>query len=130
MLPVLSIFSLGMSGVDAPFGPSEKNDGVVDTASMCGPAGNPIRDSVNFNPAALASNRGVYWHFGETEGIDHADQVGVFADPVTVSGLSHFNNQSSGWMLIAAKPSTARFFRCIKILENLCHSFRDPKMYI
>jgi hypothetical protein len=125
MLPVLSIFSLGMSGVEAPFGSSEKNDGVVDTASMCGPADNLIRDSVDFDAAVLASNRGVYWHFGETEGIDHADQVGVFTDPVTVSSLSHLNNQGSVWMLIAAKPSTVRFCRCIGILENLFRFFLD-----
>jgi hypothetical protein len=34
MLPLLSLFSLGMSGIDAPFGPPEQNDGIVDTVSM------------------------------------------------------------------------------------------------
>jgi hypothetical protein len=70
MLPILSIFSLGMSGVNAPFGSSEQNDGVVDTVLMRGPenGNNPINESDFFNTAALASNRGVYWHFGVTEG--------------------------------------------------------------
>ncbi|OJJ94837.1 hypothetical protein ASPACDRAFT_64772 [Aspergillus aculeatus ATCC 16872] len=83
MLPILAVFSLGMSGVNAPFGLSEENDGVVDTASMRGPKENEIKDSTNFNTLALASNRGVYWHLGVTEAIDHADQVGVFTAAAT-----------------------------------------------
>ncbi|KAL4732938.1 hypothetical protein BDV11DRAFT_214669 [Aspergillus similis] len=83
MLPILVIFSLGMSGVSAPFGPSEENDGVVDTVSMRGPEGNTIQDITNFDTQAPARNRGVYWHLGVTEAIDHADQVGVFTDAQT-----------------------------------------------
>jgi len=90
MLPILSIFSLGMSGVNAPFGPSEQNDGVVDTVSMRGPANTQIQDAVIFNTAAITANRGVYWDFGVTEGIDHADQVGVFTVDSTVSILRVF----------------------------------------
>ncbi|KAL2834242.1 hypothetical protein BDW59DRAFT_178741 [Aspergillus cavernicola] len=85
MLPILAIFSLGMSGVNAPFGPSEENDGVVDTASMRGPEGNQIQDSTNFNTQTPAGNRGVYWDLGVTEAIDHADQVGVFTIAATVN---------------------------------------------
>ncbi|KAF2281279.1 uncharacterized protein EI97DRAFT_497915, partial [Westerdykella ornata] len=83
MLPLLSIFSLGMSGVATPLDPSGRNDGVVDTVSMDGPAdgvNNPSNDITNFNRGALAMNRGSYWKFGVTGGIDHADQVGVFTD--------------------------------------------------
>jgi hypothetical protein len=100
MLPILSIFSLGMSGVNAPFGPSEQNDGVVDTASMRGPDDNLIDDSDNFNRNAITNNRGMYWHFGVTEGIDHADQVGVFTVPTTVSSPAGFNDERSCWALI------------------------------
>ncbi|KLU90767.1 hypothetical protein MAPG_10618 [Magnaporthiopsis poae ATCC 64411] len=79
MLPALSIFSAGMSGVDT-FGP--QNDGVVDTASMRGPENAIIRDSDQFDRDSIGNNRGVYWDLGVTEGIDHADQVGVFTDAV------------------------------------------------
>lgn len=88
MLPMLSIFSLGMSGVSASLGSSEQNDGVVDTASMCGPANNRIDDSDNFDRNVIIRNRGVYWNLGVTEGIDHADQVGVFTVATTVSPLA------------------------------------------
>lgn len=117
-----------MSGVNAPFGSSEQNDGVVDTVSMRGPENrnNPIYESDFFNTAALASNRGVYWHFGVTEGIDHADEVGVFTDAATVSILVYFNDQGSGWALIGANLSTHRFCRNIGFLETLCYFFSDP----
>ncbi|KAH7110023.1 hypothetical protein B0J13DRAFT_489877 [Dactylonectria estremocensis] len=83
MLPVLSIFSIGMSGISTSLGLSEQNDGVVDTSSMRGPASEPIQDIVGFNRASIPGNRGVYWDLGLTEGIDHADEVGVFTVPAT-----------------------------------------------
>jgi hypothetical protein len=89
-----------MSGVNAPFGSSEQNDGVVDTVSMCGPANNPIDDSDNFDRNTVTNNRGVYWHLGVTEGIDHADQVGVFTVATTVSPPAGFNDEGSCWALI------------------------------
>ncbi|KAL2829068.1 hypothetical protein BJY01DRAFT_261389 [Aspergillus pseudoustus] len=89
MLPLLSLFSLGMSGVcDSRLsGPSEQNDGFIDTVSMRGPdeGGGPVRDDIgSFSTAALGENKGVYWHLGVTEGIDHADEVGVFTVKETV----------------------------------------------
>lgn len=85
MLPALSIFSAGMSGLSKSSGLSEENDGVVDTSSMRGPANGAILDSGIFKVATITANRGVYWDLGVTEGIDHADQVGVFTVPTTVS---------------------------------------------
>lgn len=85
MLPILSIFSLGMSGVKTRFGPSEENDGVVDTISMRGPEGSDIRSVDAFNTSKLESNCGVYWDMGTTYGIDHEDEVGVFTDTAVVS---------------------------------------------
>jgi hypothetical protein len=125
MLPILAIFSLGMSGVNAPFGPSEENDGVVDTASMCGPENNPIGNTNNFNAGNITTNLGVYWNLGVTEGIDHADQIGVFTDPNTVSTLPGFTDQGSYWTLIEVKFSTIEFCKCIRILETLCHFFSN-----
>jgi hypothetical protein len=85
MLPALSLFSLGMSGRSTSLDPSAQNDGVVDTSSMRAPANQPVQDINIFNSAFLLANRGVYWDLGLTEGVDHADQIGVFTDPNTVS---------------------------------------------
>lgn len=115
-----------MNGVNARFGPSEQNDGVVDTASMCGPANNPIPDSDRFDRTAITSNRGVYWHFRVTEGIDHADQVGVLTVAATVSVLLYSNDQGSVWTLIGVKLSTHKFCKCISFLETLCYFFSVP----
>ncbi|KAK7977161.1 lipase [Apiospora saccharicola] len=62
------------------------NDGVVNTASMDGPVAGPVING-DF-AAALTANgaagvRGMYWHLGSNSTIDHADQIGVFTDPVT-----------------------------------------------
>lgn len=85
MLPVLSIFSVGMSGMSRTSGFSEQNDGVVDTSSMRAPEGGPVQEFGNFETANLGANMGIYTHLGLTEGVDHADEVGVFTDPATVS---------------------------------------------
>jgi hypothetical protein len=88
MLPVLTIFSVGMSGKGETVGFSAKNDGIVDTASMRGPALGTVDEIDNFNMASIQANRGVYWHLGLTEGVDHADEVGVFTDTATVGTRS------------------------------------------
>ncbi len=98
VLPLLSFSAYAMGGLNTP--PPAKlrttadqlkpNDGVVNTISMNGPVSGPIRDGRNFaaqlhaaaKPAAL---QGVYWHLGSNSTIDHADQIGVFTDPATVS---------------------------------------------
>lgn len=64
---------------------SARNDGVVDTSSMRAPAHEAAQDIDHFNMASIGTNRGVYWDLGLTEGIDHADEVGVFTVPGTVS---------------------------------------------
>jgi hypothetical protein len=96
MLPALSIFSVGMSGMS---GLSERNDGVVDTASMRAPANQPVQDIKTFNRAAIPRNRGVYWDLGLTEGVDHADEVGVFTDPDTVSTAKPMINAEARCLL-------------------------------
>lgn len=85
MLPVLSIFSIGMSGHSQRL--SDENDGVVDTLSMRAPDSGPLRNIGTFDENNIQApvNRGTYWDLGASEGIDHADQIGVFTDPATVS---------------------------------------------
>ncbi|KAJ4221995.1 hypothetical protein FALCPG4_015382 [Fusarium falciforme] len=58
-----------------------QNDGVVNTESMSGPNGsvrdiNELRD-FDFS---TAGKRGVYWHLGVNDRMDHIDQIGVFIE--------------------------------------------------
>jgi hypothetical protein len=62
-----------------------QNDGVVNTESMSGPNGsvrdiNELRD-FDFS---TAGKRGVYWHLGVNDRIDHIDQIRVFIERNTV----------------------------------------------
>jgi hypothetical protein len=86
MLPVIAPFSYGMAGVRG--GEWAANDGIVNTVSMDGPSGR-VRGAEEFvshfdraNPGPV---QGPFWYFGENRTIDHADQLGVFTDPTTVS---------------------------------------------
>ncbi|KAK3986414.1 hypothetical protein QBC44DRAFT_352444 [Cladorrhinum sp. PSN332] len=103
MLPVLSIFSIGMSGISQSSGLSEQNDGVVDTSSMRAPSNETVRDINTFNRNAIQTNRGVYWDLGLTEGIDHADQIGVFTVPDTYRQVLQIYRQL-GDLLSALPP--------------------------
>jgi hypothetical protein len=93
VLPVLAFFAYAMGGVgNHRF---RQNDGVVSTASMDGPHGGrmPINNAGGRFAAELdqhgpARMKGIYWNFGSNSTIDHADQIGVFTDPVTVRAFS------------------------------------------
>ncbi len=122
MLPILAIFSAGMSGVDAEAGGTGKNDGVVDTASMQGPKicpNNPIKSIDEFDTAAVERNKGVYWDLGLTEGIDHADQVGVFTDDATVRVLHNVLKEAAVMKANASTCSIRKSWRYISFLESL-----------
>ena len=88
MLLVLAPFAYAMGGEVAGGRERRRNDGVVNTISMDGPEGRVKRaegfvaelDAVNPRPV-----QGKFWYFGENGTIDHADQIGVFTDLVTVS---------------------------------------------
>lgn len=63
-----------------------KNDGVVNTESMRGPHNSTVR-SISDLPDldfTTAEKRGIYWHLGVNDQMDHADQVGVFIEQSTV----------------------------------------------
>lgn len=92
MLPLLSFSAYAMGGHGAAGANYQPNDGVVNTISMSGPTTGPIRE-FGFPAAAVASTvlpmnvRGMYWHLGTNVTMDHADQIGVFTDRVTVSSI-------------------------------------------
>ncbi|KAK4247561.1 hypothetical protein C7999DRAFT_41106 [Corynascus novoguineensis] len=87
MLPTLSIFSVGMSGMSRSLNLPEENDGVVDTSSMRAPENAPVQNINIFNSNSIPANRGVYWDLGLTEGVDHADQIGVFTGANTYTNV-------------------------------------------
>jgi hypothetical protein len=86
MLPLISFFSYGMSGLDSPaFGHDGRNDGIVNTGSMAGPDDTYIRPVANFPLNNVQDGQGTYWHLGTNFEMDHADEIGVFTAKDTVS---------------------------------------------
>lgn len=95
VLPVLTFFAYAMGGHQLDNQQSlilnnitsedfQKNDGVVNTISMIGPANAQYSN----DPA-----RGRYLNLGENATIDHADQIGVFTSEDTVgSSLETHHN--------------------------------------
>lgn len=88
VLPLMMLPAFAMGGYTIPNRPKQTsaefqpNDGIVNTVSMRGPDDQHVFDVANFQ----ANNRnGRYWHIGVNETIDHADQIGVFTNPETVS---------------------------------------------
>ncbi|KAH6867405.1 lipase [Thelonectria olida] len=62
-----------------------QNDGIVNTESMSGPD-NFVR-GINSLPDldfSIPGKRGIYWHLGVNDQMDHADQIGVFIEQSTV----------------------------------------------
>jgi hypothetical protein len=68
------------------------NDGVVNTLSQMGPGKDVIEEIREFPLHSIDTKeagdaKGRYWHFGTNDKMDHADEIGVWIDPDTVSGL-------------------------------------------
>ena len=63
------------------------NDGIVNTESMRGPQKSIVKEIREFPTAKIDSNdaRGIYWHFGVNDRMDHADEIGVWTETDTVS---------------------------------------------
>jgi len=62
-----------------------QNDGIVNTESMSGPRNAVVR-SISDLPDldfSTANKRGIYWHLGVNDKMDHADEVGVFIEQST-----------------------------------------------
>jgi hypothetical protein len=94
MLPLLAPFAFAIGGLNIPNQDRKPNDGIVNTMSMDGPDGR-VRDAREFaaelDPANLQTAQDHFWHFGSNATIDHADQLGVFTDAVTVSSSPSFS---------------------------------------
>lgn len=88
MLAVIAPFAYAMGGLHVLGEDREPNDGIVNTMSMDGPDGR-VGDARRFvdelRTRGVRVERETYWHFGSNTSIDHADQLGIFTDPVTVS---------------------------------------------
>ena len=95
------------------------NDGIVNTASMDGPPGN-VRDAEEFvshlDLANLEQVQGPFWYFGENGTIDHADQLGVYTDPTTVSRFLYECDDERMGLLIWGR--TKRWSSCISCLPS------------
>ncbi|CAG9954321.1 unnamed protein product [Clonostachys rosea f. rosea IK726] len=61
-----------------------QNDGIVNTESMSGPQGcvRSISSLSDFD-FSRPEKRGIYWHLGVNDRMDHADEIGVFIDDQT-----------------------------------------------
>ncbi|EHK22572.1 uncharacterized protein TRIVIDRAFT_60579 [Trichoderma virens Gv29-8] len=58
-----------------------QNDGVVNTPSMPGPRGcvQSVGSLTDFD-FSVPGRRGIYWHLGVNDRMDHADEIGVFIE--------------------------------------------------
>ncbi|RFU82152.1 lipase [Trichoderma arundinaceum] len=67
-----------------------QNDGIVNTVSMPGPKGS-VRsvDSLPDVDFSSPGKRGVYWHLGVNDVMDHADEIGIFIERTTAHLLQH-----------------------------------------
>lgn len=63
----------------------QPNDGVVNTNSMRGPNEVYIQEIEHFQTDNANGGRGIFWHLGQNEMLDHADQIGAFTDENMVS---------------------------------------------
>jgi hypothetical protein len=65
------------------------NDGIVNTESMRSPDDSIEREISSFPISSIESDwvRGLYWHLGVNDRMDHADEIGVFIEENTVSSL-------------------------------------------
>ncbi|KAK9250182.1 Alpha/Beta hydrolase protein [Lipomyces tetrasporus] len=61
------------------------NDGIVNTESMRGPDDSLVKSISGFPTSTLDGDglRGVYWHFGVNDQMDHVDEIGVFIEEYT-----------------------------------------------
>jgi hypothetical protein len=99
MLPVIALPAYAMGGyqLDQPrlrildhitSEEYQRNDGIVNTKSMKGPAnaryGSGPFPGPGVDMTNMVSAKGMYWHLGENVTIDHADQIGVFTSENTV----------------------------------------------
>jgi hypothetical protein len=97
VIPLMMPTCYAMSGLDLTpaqrrrlgdnLGDWHLNDGIVNTESMRGPCEDVVRPVSAFPMERInsAGARGVYWHMGTNDKMDHADEIGVFIEEDTVS---------------------------------------------
>jgi hypothetical protein len=97
VFPPMMTTCYAMSGVDLTpaqrailgdnLGDWHQNDGIVNTESMRGPCEKVVKpiSAFPFGKINDADARGVYWHMGTNDKMDHADEIGVFISDDTVS---------------------------------------------
>jgi hypothetical protein len=97
VFPPMMATCYAMSGVDLTpkqrtilgdnLGDWHLNDGIVNTESMRGPSEKVVKSisEFPFEKIHSADARGVYWHVGTNDTMDHADEIGVFISSDTVS---------------------------------------------
>jgi hypothetical protein len=102
MIPVMSPTAYGMAGYkrtmrsDADW---QRNDGIVNTVSMNGPAEEYVVKVKEFPDRVLAKEeieqrKGRYLHFSDNMTLDHADEVGIFFDNDKVSYVTFLTERS------------------------------------
>jgi hypothetical protein len=97
VIPFMIPTCYAMSGLDltpaqrailgSNLGDWHQNDGIVNTESMGGPCDDVVQPISAFPLANIHSKqvKGIYWHFGTNDKMDHADEIGVFIAEDTVS---------------------------------------------
>ncbi|KAJ8116685.1 hypothetical protein OPT61_g1935 [Boeremia exigua] len=90
---LLSVYAMGSQeltpvqrGLLGPnLGDWYQNDGIVNTESMRGPGDSFVRSISLLQDFDFASSgkRGIYWHLGVNDQMDHADEIGVFIEETT-----------------------------------------------
>ncbi|KAK6502740.1 hypothetical protein TWF481_007787 [Arthrobotrys musiformis] len=98
-LPLMAPFAYAIGGQDLTpeqksiLGPNlgdwYQNDGIVNTESMRGPDDSVVRDIAAFPTSDINSDgvRGIYWHFGVNDMMDHADEIGIFIEENTAQSM-------------------------------------------
>ncbi|KAK9311918.1 Alpha/Beta hydrolase protein [Lipomyces starkeyi] len=87
------------------------NDGIVNTESMRGPGDSIVRKISAFPTSSINSDvvRGIFWHFGVNDQMDHADEIGVFIEQDT------------------AKSTNDMYINLAEIISRLSPSSKSPE---
>ncbi|KAK9371701.1 Alpha/Beta hydrolase protein [Lipomyces chichibuensis] len=104
VLPLMmpTVYAMGGQDLTAPqrdilgqnLGDWYLNDGIVNTESMRGPRDSNVRNISAFPTSQVNSDdvRGIYWHFGVNDQMDHADEIGVFIEQDTAHSMNDMYN--------------------------------------
>ena len=101
------------------------SDGIVNTASMNGPLGTDVSPISGFLQKTLDERRGCYWHFGVTDKMDHADEIGVWVEETTVSVFSLNPRTCCSRVCVYRQPrwsTCTNTSQCLFLVSNLRRS--------